>query len=90
MSDDPHETQRRAGLIRNKREARMTLYDAAIEAAFRKFKNNIACDDTFEEMCEWITKWLRRRKQRALVSFGRTATGAVKFQITDEARFDAR
>jgi hypothetical protein len=70
-----------------KREARMTLYDAAIEAAFRKFKNKIACDDTFEEMCEWITKWLRRRKQRALVSFGRTTTGAVKFQITDEARF---
>lgn len=67
------------------KKARLALYDAAIDAAFRKFKNRVASEDTFDEMCEWITKWLKRRKRRALVSWGGT-NGRVAFQINDADR----
>ena len=70
-----------------RREHQLTTYDAAIEATCRKFKNKRACDETFDEMCAWAEKWLKRRGYQAVVTWkgvvledgGKT----VSFQVTD-------
>ncbi len=71
-----------------KDERRLATYDRAIDAAFRKFKNHRACDETFDAMCDWAQAWLARRKLRALVSWSSDGKGSVAFQVNDLTKLE--